>query len=129
MKEEFVQQRVRLQLGEYGLPAWRNNVGACYDDTGRLIRYGLGNDTKELNEVLKSPDVISIQPIVITPDMVGRTIGRMVGIECKSSDWHLTPGDKRAQAQKNFHDVIRRYGGVAGFATSVDDVERILRGW
>lgn len=129
MKENPVQSHARLRLGEFGLPAWRNNVGACYDDTGRLIRYGLGNDTAELNRVMKSADLITIQPILITPEMVGRTIGRFVGLECKRSDWHLTPGDERGQAQLNWQNVVKRYGGAAGFVTSVSDVDRILREW
>lgn len=129
MKENPVQDRARLRLGEYGMPAWRNNVGACYDETGRLIRYGLANDTAEMNKVMKSGDLITCQPILITPEMVGRTLGRFVSLECKRSDWHLTPGDVRGQAQANWQRVVRQYGGVAGFVTGLDDLDRVLGSW
>lgn len=128
MKENPVQNHTRIALGEWGMPAWRNNVGACYDDTGRLVRYGLANDTAEMNKVIKSGDLISCQPILITPEMVGRVIGRFVSFECKRTDWHLTPGDERGQAQLNWQNLVKRYGGAAGFVRSVDDAAAILRG-
>lgn len=128
MKETPVQQRVRLRLGDLGRPAWRNNVGACYDQTGRLIRYGLANDTAEMNKQMKSGDVITCNPILITQEMVGTVIGQFVSIECKRSDWHLTTGDEHGQAQLRWQQLVRRYGGAAGFANEADDVNRILRG-
>jgi hypothetical protein len=128
MKETPVQQRLRLRLSELGRVNWRNNNGACYDENGRLIRFGLGNDSEELNRNFKSSDLIGINPVFITPDMIGTVIGQFLAVESKASDWHMTPGDHRAHAQLAWHNIVRQYGGLAGFATGPDDIDRILRG-
>jgi len=125
--EEFNAQQIRLHAANMGRNLWRNNVGACQDQTGRLIRYGLVNDSKEMNERIKSSDWIGITPIIIMPYMVGRRIGVFTAVETKRGGWYLTPGDKRGHAQAAFHDIVRADGGLAGFAQSVDDYERIIR--
>lgn len=127
MNESVVQQQVRLALARLGAQVWRNNSGACTDDTGRLIRYGLGNDSAQLNAVIKSSDLVGVVPVTITPEMVGRTIGVFVAVECKRPGWHLTPGDKRGQAQQRFIDLVREVGGLGGFATDPADLAQILR--
>lgn len=125
--EAVNQQQIRLMIGAAGMTPMRNNVGACQDETGRLIRYGLMNDSKELNERFKSSDLIIPRPMLITPEWVGHTVGVFCAIECKESGWKLTPGDKRGQAQYRFHDLVRAAGGFAGFARSVDEAREILR--
>ena len=128
MNEEPVKQRVRLRLSDMGRVNWRNNVGAATDATGRVIRYGLGNDSEQLNRRYKSSDLVFINPVLITPDMVGRVIGQFGAIETKRSDWHMTPGDDRAIAQLAWMRIVRQYGGIAGFACGPDDVNRIIQG-
>lgn len=125
MKETPVAQRVRLLSAQLNMDLWRNNSGAFKDDFGNMIRFGLANDSAEYNKVVKSSDLIGITPIIITPDMLGQIVGVFTAIETKASDWHMTPSDKRAKAQEAFHNIVRRAGGFAGFATSADDVYRI----
>jgi hypothetical protein len=125
--EELNAQRIRLHIADQGRNAWRNNNGACQDQTGRLIRYGLANDSKDLNERIKSSDLIGITPIIVMPYMVGMRLGVFTAIETKATPWHLTPGDKRGQAQARFHEIVRADGGFAGFAQTVEDYERIVR--
>jgi hypothetical protein len=125
MNEAAVQSHVRAALSYIG-PNWRNNVGACEDKTGRLIRYGLGNDSAQLNDVIKSSDLISITPVPAFAFGRWTTLGVFTAIECKHSDWHMTPGDKRAVAQAAYHDIVRAAGGFAGFATSPADIQRII---
>jgi hypothetical protein len=126
MKETPVAQRVVLAAGETNVFVQRNNVGACYDDTGRMIRYGLINETPAMNTEYKSSDFIGILPRLITPDMVGYMIGQYLAVETKATGWHLTPGDKRGQAQLRYHELVRRYGGIAGFVTSDDDFRKLV---
>lgn len=129
MRESPVQQRAMLEMANNGALVQRNNVGACMDSTDRLIRYGLMNDSKKLNEQFKSSDLIGIQPVLITSKMVGSWMGVYVAIECKHSDWNpLKTLDAHERAQAAYHDLVRRHGGRAGFATGVDDVRRILAG-
>lgn len=127
MLESAVQQRVRLELARTGALVWRNNVGACEDKTGRIIRYGICNESAQMNRSLASSDLIGITPIVVTPEMVGKTLGVFTAAECKHSDWHLTPGDKRAQAQLRFIDLVRSVGGIAGFVTDPAQVADLIR--
>lgn len=125
--EAVVQQQIRLAVAASGVDLWRQNVGACQDQSGRLIRYGLLNDSKQLNQRFKSSDLIGIRSIVVTPDMVGQVVGLFAAIECKASDWTMRPGDERAQAQQRFMDLVVRAGGMAGFARSVDEAKAVLR--
>ena len=126
MLESAVQQRVRLELARAGALVWRNNVGACEDRTGRIIRYGLCNESAQMNRSLASSDLIGVMPMTITPDMVGKTIGVFTAVECKHSDWHLTSGDQRAQAQKRFIDLVRSVGGIGGFVSDPAQVAGLL---
>ena len=126
MKETPVQQRVRLKAAYMLCQLWRNNTGACEDKTGRQIRYGLANDSAALNKRIKSSDLIGIVPVVITPDMVGKTIGVFGAFECKDSDWKFpAPTNikefERCTAQAAFHTIVRNAGGIAGFVTSEED--------
>ena len=100
----------------------RNNSGACRDDKGRMIRYGLGNDSPRINEHFKSSDLIGIWPVMVTPDMVGRTLGVFFAVECKAPGWKLRPSDKRGQAQQKFGQWVQSHGGVFMFATGTGDV-------
>lgn len=51
--EAGVQQQSRLAAAQRGMWMLRNNVGACEDKDGRPIRYGLANDSKQMNERLR----------------------------------------------------------------------------
>lgn len=137
--ETVVQQRTRLEHCRLpGAQNWRNNNGACTDDTGRLIRYGLGNVSAQLNAVIKSSDLIGITPVLIEPRHVGYWLGVFTALECKPSDWRMPipiagremkdqpEATKRAFAQLAFHDIVRASCGFAGFVTDPADVHRII---
>lgn len=114
--ESRVQSAVRLEGAQKGLILWRNNVGALPDARGVPVRYGLANDSKALNENLKSADLIGIRPVVIQPGHVGHTLGQFVSRECKESTWRgVRPGDKREQAQLRWAELVCSLGGDAGF--------------
>ena len=126
MLESAVQQRTRLELARLGALVYRNNVGACEDKQGRIIRYGLCNESAQMNRALKSSDLIGVIPVVVTPEMVGKTVGLFLAVECKKSDWRMTPSDTRAQAQLRFIELIRSVGGIGGFITDPAQVKDIL---
>lgn len=125
MNEAAMQSIIRRDFAFIG-PIWRNNSGACEDKTGRLIRYGLGNDSAQLNAVVKSSDLIGIVPVTITPDMIGKTIGVFTALEVKAPDWTLRPSDSRGLAQSKFHDIVKKAGGYAGFVASPDDMLKVI---
>jgi hypothetical protein len=105
----------RLLLDESGGSLWRNNSGALPDETGRIVRYGLWNDSKALNAVVKSSDYIGIAPG-----------GRFLAVEWKPRGWKLIPSDARGHAQKAFLDIVRKLGGIATFASRVEDVTEAI---
>lgn len=114
--EDYTQSLTRLSLAKQGATMFRNNSGALLDSTGRLVRYGLANDSKELNEQFKSSDLIGIRPVRITHAWLGHTIGQFVAVECKAGDW--VPGKDRAReaAQARFGEVILANGGHFEFS-------------
>lgn len=117
--EALVQARERLVAARERWPLWRNNVGACVDQNGNFIRYGLANDSKKLNEVLKSSDLIGCRPVVIRAEHVGRTFGQFVARECKPAGWRYA-ATEREQAQRRFIELITSLGGDAKFTTGAD---------
>lgn len=124
--EAAVASDVRLAASRAGAPLWRNNVGGAYDATGRLIRFGLGNESPALAKRWKSSDLIGILPVRVTPAHVGKTLGLFLAVETKRPGWHLTPGDMRGKAQAAFLQTVRGFGGVSGFASSVTDISALI---
>jgi hypothetical protein len=114
--ETYVQSAARLEASRYGIHLWRNNVGALPNPAGVPVRFGLANDNKAINDVLKSGDLIGIRPVTITPAHVGSVIGQFVSRECKPADWRYA-GTKREEAQFNWATLINSHGGDAAFLT------------
>ena len=106
--ESRVQADIRLATNLTGGVLFRNNSGAARDHTGRVVRYGLGNDSKRWNETCKSSDLIGITPIMITPEYVGRTMGIFTAIEVKREGWKYRGGDREV-AQLYFINMIREF--------------------
>ena len=116
--EASVQSARMLRAPRFGGRLWRNNSGACTDDTGRLIRYGLGNSSAQTNKVFKSSDLIGITPTVC---QCGHRYGVFTAEEVKKPGWKLRPSDERGQAQFNFIKLVVSLGGSARFVTGAED--------
>ena len=114
--EAWAQSVVRLEASEKGVKLFRNNVGVLEDKTGRPVRYGLGNDSAKMNEVIKSGDLIGLKSVIITPAMIGHRFGQFVSVECKSPGWQFT-GAGREKAQLAWANLVNSMGGMACFAT------------
>jgi hypothetical protein len=127
--EGQVQKEIRLAANETDGLLLRNNSGVAIetrkDGTRRAIRYGLGNTEKKLNETFKSSDLIGITPIMVRPDMLGRTIGVFTAIETKRRNWKYA-GNPRERAQLHFIKVIRARGGIAGIVTCKKDYLKLI---
>lgn len=104
--EALVQSQVRLACARRGWKIWRNNSGVLEDKNGRPVRFGLGNDSAAFNASVKSSDLIG-----------WTETGRFVALEIKAPGWHLTPGDKRGQAQLRWLVAVREAGGIGEFIT------------
>jgi len=114
--EAWVQNTVRMEASQRGMRLFRNNVGALKDEQGRVVRFGLGNDSPTLNAVLKSADLIGIRPLLIGPHHVGTLVGQFVSREIKATDWRYT-GSGREAAQLAWANLVNSLGGDAAFAT------------
>ena len=114
--EDEVTQEIRLEAGHRGIYLWRNNVGVMEDieNPGRYIRFGLANDSAQVNRRIKSSDLIG----VMHP-------GTFIAVECKRQGWTYK-GTDRETAQKRFIDLVRSNRGIAGFCSSVEDFEVLL---
>lgn len=114
LSEAAVQQNVRFEASRIGARLWRNNVGAYKDEYDNFIRYGLANESAQVNKVMKSSDLIGIKPVLITPEMVGHTIGQFLSREVKAGDWKYSGSDHEV-AQLAWINLITSLGGDAKF--------------
>lgn len=117
--EAAIQKRVQLAATRQGWRLWRNNVGALKDERGVPVRYGLANDSAALNKVIKSSDLIGIKPTLVTPDMVGATVGQFVAREVKAAGWTYK-GNAHEKAQLKFIELVTSLGGDACFINRAD---------
>lgn len=117
LSESAVQTNRRLKASREGGVLWRNQSGALYNDDRRLVRYGLCNDSTKINKVLKSSDLIGINPILIGPEHIGQTIGQFDAEECKHGGWRYSGTDEE-KAQLNFINVVIGLGGRARFVNN-----------
>ncbi len=102
MTEGDIMREIMIALSAAGALIFRNNCGVLLDRNGRPVKFGLA---------VGSGDLIGIWP----PD------GKFISIEVKK------PGKKADPKQTAFIDAVRRKGGIAGVATSVDEALAILR--
>ena len=118
MREADVQNTIRIEGAKVGLLLFRNNVGVLKDKNDRPVRFGLANDSAELNRKYKSSDLIGVDS----------RCGVFVAIEVKEPGWKYNPNDEHEVAQRAFLDLIIAKGGLATFATSWDDVKEYFKG-
>lgn len=108
--EAAVQANIQLEAARRGGALWRNNSGACVDQAGRMVRYGLANTSSRINDVFKSSDLIGMDGT-----------GRFMAVEVKAPGFK-GPRSDREKAQGNFLGKVRSMGGIGLFAQSVEDV-------
>lgn len=115
--EAYVDSQAVLEAeGRSDVLLFRNNVGALKDDTGRVVRYGLLNESARINRAIKSGDRIGIYRKLIKPEDVGTYVGQFLSIEMKKLAWkkvHLS--DPHEAAQAAWAALINNYGGIARF--------------
>lgn len=129
--ESKASQDVRLRAAAWRLVLMRNNSGA-YDPKrppSPGTRWGWGNESKRVNKVTKSGDLVGWLPLVITPEMVGKQVAVIANIEAKGPQFKILsqyPDGSREQAQDRFNKLIVEAGGIAGFARSAGDLDELI---
>ncbi len=99
VRETAVLNAVRLEAGRRGWRLFRNNVGAMQDKTGRVVRYGLANESKQMSAAVKSADLIGWTPS-----------GQIVSLEIKAPGARTDP--ERLAAQERWRDLVIACGGI-----------------
>lgn len=123
--EQAAQDDVELAASSLNMRLLRNNSGALTDNEGRLVRFGLGNVSKRVNQRIKSGDLVGWTTITITPEMVGKQVAVFTNVEVKPVGFKIKAQYKegtREHAQEAFNQLVRNHGGFAGFATSKEDL-------
>jgi hypothetical protein len=110
--ETSVQREMRLAAARKNKYLYRNNRGAGKLENGSWVRWGLANDSKLLGDAVKSGDLIGLESVLITPEMVGTYIGRFLSVEVKTSHWKFS-GTLEECAQIQWATIINAQGGRA----------------
>lgn len=116
---------------------FRNNVGVGWQGmTSRVTRENLAKARASLRPgdlIISSPrplhagldrgsgDLIGWRTMVITPDMVGRTIAQFVSAEAKRPR-----GGRLEPDQRTWRDLVNRAGGLAFQFVSEEEARRAL---
>lgn len=114
--EAYAQSQVVLEAPKYGCLLTRNNKGVLPDKNGTPVRFGLFNETKARGARIRSWDLVGFRKRLITPQMVGTSIGQFVGREIKEPGWVFS-GDEHETAQLKCTELALSYGCDVGFAT------------
>ena len=128
--ETYVQNILRvLASSREHAYLWRNNVGATQTPDGRMIRYGLCNESKKLNQRFKSSDLIGGTPVTVTADMVGKRVMIFTAVEVKKADWKPGSDTQRERGQLRFINAVRAAGGFGFFCRDSAVYSRFLEHW
>lgn len=124
MSEHAIQNEIRNALAGKCL-MFRVNVGTAW--TGSKIERLPGkrvliHDARPFSTGLPPgfSDLFGLVPVVITPEMVGQTIGMFAALEVKNGTRNPT------DAQAAFINAVINNGGRAGVVRSAEDAERVL---
>ena len=119
MLEKGVANEVLLAMSARGTRLMRNNVASAW--IGDVTRLADGSILIRNPRILHaglckgSSDYIGWHPLVITPEMVGKTFAIYSAVETKKSK-----GGRVTPEQRNFIEQVRLAGGMAGVANSVE---------
>ena len=106
-KESNILKRVMLVAHKVGSTLFRNNVGFAKYSNGAVVKYGIANPG--------GSDLIGWTSVVVTEEMVGRTVAIFTAAETKTKTGRVT------EEQNNFIDQVRLAGGIAGVVRSDDE--------
>lgn len=104
--ETKIQNAILVAHSQAGALTWRNHCGAfrAMDNPQRIIKVGTPG----------MADIISVVPVKITADMVGKTIGVAVATEVK------TATGAQGQKQKLWQHAYQLRGGIYLIARSAE---------
>lgn len=128
MREQDLQNQIRMALSKLGVTCFRGNVGQAWtgDEIIKLHDGGiLIPNARPFNTGLPAgfSDIFGLVPVFVTHEMVGKTLGVFTVIEVK------TPTGRVTTEQKHFLSVMAGRGAITGVARSVENAARIVQVW
>ncbi len=108
---------ILLECGKHNMRLFKNIRGMFYTKDGREIKAGLMAD--------HSGDLVGWTKIVITPDMVGRSVAIYTEIEAKNSKWKK-PKNQHEKDQAERMEKIKTFGGIAAILNSEKNLKILL---
>jgi hypothetical protein len=124
MNEHGIQNAIRNALAGLAI-IFRANVGQAW--TGSKVerlnaRDVVIRDARPFSTGLPPgfSDLFGLVPVVVTPEMVGQTMGQFVAMEVKQ------PGKNPAEKQANFLAAVRKMGGRSGVVRAPADALELI---
>lgn len=123
MKEQGIQASILKAISVYGARGFRINSGKFWG--GKVLSHQgnkllLENPTHIEGAAAGTSDLFAIKTVVVTPEMIGQTLGIFCCLEVKQ------PGENPRENQINFLKMMRQRGAIVGVPRSVEDAIRIL---
>lgn len=112
MKETNIQNFSLIAGSQSGAMIWRNQVGTFYNRSGNPVK--VGN--------VGAADSLGVVPVVITQDMVGKTIGVAIACEFKAKR------GRQSDDQKRWQSNFEKRGGKYALIRSPDDMVEFING-
>ena len=112
MREQELQNQIRLAIASPNVKMFRNNVGSIEGKDGRRVTFGL---------CVGSSDLIGFTTKTITADDIGKTVAIFTALEIK------TPTGKVSPAQTKFIDMVNKHGGIGAIVRSVGEAVARLK--
>lgn len=112
--ESDITHAIMLDSAPHGARLWKNVRGMFLTlDGARKVRAGL--------QAAGASDLIGFTPVMVTSDMVGKTIAVFTAIETKTST------GSASQEQTNYVNFVSNNGGYAGIARSPEEAKKIMK--
>ena len=101
---------VMLDISSLGCVVWKNPRGF---DKERKVTYGTGPNG--------AADLIGYRRVLITDDMVGKTLAQFMAVEIKAG------GDRKKENQADYISTVNSHGGIAGFVACPEDAVMLVK--
>lgn len=111
-RETAVSKNTQMEASKHGSRLFRNNRGMFYTMTGQKTRAGLEADG--------ASDLVGGTPVLITQDMVGKTVCVLTVAECKVPEWK-GPRTEIEKKQLKFINFVKSMGGIGFFINNHED--------
>ncbi|WP_159711573.1 hypothetical protein [Geminicoccus flavidas] len=134
-RENPQQRECWLEIGKQGGKAFRLNSGKAWAGKGQrqpdgsvIIPYPqhitVGFGYVDNTAVSGPGDLFGWLPVVITPEMVGKTVAVALSAEAKR-----LVGGVVSKDQRDWIELVDGDGGIAGVVRTASDVRGLIHGW